>query len=70
MNSEEMKKVELNGAEMEQVSGGVNLNQVVIAHPTQDFKAVCPKCAYRTIVRPNGERGYCPSCHLPLTVEE
>jgi len=70
MNSEEMKKFELNEAEMEQVSGGVNINQVVIADPTLDYKAVCPQCTYRTIVRPNGELGYCPNCHLPLFVEE
>lgn len=69
MNSEEMKKAELNEAEMEQVSGGTTINQIVIADPDQLYKAVCPQCTYTASVPITFRLGYCPNCHLPLVIE-
>lgn len=70
MDNEEMKKVELNGAEMEQVSGGININQVIIVDPSLAYKAVCPQCGYARNIFPTSTIGYCPTCHVPLVVEE
>lgn len=40
MSGEKTKNSELNETEIEQVSGGINLNQVVITD--QQYDAVCP----------------------------
>ena len=67
MSGEKTKNSELNETEIEQVSGGINLNQVVITD--QQYDAVCPKCNYKTVVLPNYVTRYCPTCHLPLVVK-
>lgn len=68
MDSNDMKKVPLDEAELEQVDGGTNINQIVIVSPTQPYKAVCSQCTYTKSILPTSTLEYCPNCHLPLII--
>lgn len=70
MDNKDMKKLPLDEAELEQVGGGININQVVIVSPDHALMAVCPQCSYARYIFPTSTLGYCPDCHVPLVIKE
>ena len=56
----------------ELVSGGVDGPGIpVIVQPDMmKYKAVCPGCAYAVNAIDRRDPGYCPACHVRLTVTE
>lgn len=67
MKNDEIRKTELDEANLEQVCGGEN--PLILVQPlASEYDAVCPRCAYTIRVVFKSYQGYCPDCHVRLVV--
>lgn len=67
MKNDEIRKTELNEANLEQIVGGED--PLIILQPvTPMYDAVCPRCAYTIRVVFKSYQGYCPDCHVRMVV--